>query len=383
MVQRRSKVGRRRYTRRRSYSRTRTPYRRQYRRRYVPSVRKHGVNFIQNNPFLLGQIDPFMDTVKGLKIPDQNTMQSETLTVQDEFSLVFPTPVGTENVRAFLFNTGPTSVFVESSAGTGSWVWGASFTGGSDMATFSNISNSYEALRLGANGVRISSPVAPTTATGFVHVCIYAPSTYGATTWPFPTSIGQMRDLPWYRKITLAALTQNPLTIVNKFLDQTAFRYTDPDETFSGFANSNKNSFQITHSWASILVVVEGVPTGQTVLTAETIHHFEALPKFGTSSSANPAAPSDPQQMEAGARISQVAPATHMESEQANVLNAAQGAVEGIVTGFLEGVGSRGREAANVAGQAAVSMGMMALANRARGVGPGIGGVNNDQYRLT
>ena len=66
-----------------------------------------------------------------------------------------------------------------------------------------------------------------------------------------------MRDLPFYRKVTLASLTQSPLTVVNKFLDQTAFRYTDPSEQSAGYANTSRGNFHITHSWATIFVAVE------------------------------------------------------------------------------------------------------------------------------
>lgn len=385
MVRRRLKLAGRRNTRRytsralargtyRGYSRP------TYRRRRTGTGRRNvsSVEVIKQSPFLLGQVDPFVDSVKGLKIPDQNTMQSETLCVQDEFSLIFPTPTTTQNVRAYLFNPSPTSAFVEATYGTGSWSWVGAFGGGQDLATATNIQTQYEAYRTGAHGVRISSPVAPTTATGFVHVCIYAPSTFGQSTWPFPTTVGQMRDLPWYRKMTLAALTQNPLTIVNKFLDQTAFRYVDPEETFAGFANTGRGNFHITHSWATILVAVEGVPSNQTVLTAETIHHFESLPKFGSSSAANPAAPSSPVHMEAAARISQQAQATHTESEQTSVLSQASQALNGMGSSFISGAAAIGQRAAYAAGQTAVTMGVQALTRSS-----GIAGVNDDQYRLT
>ena len=62
-----------------------------------------------------------------------------------------------------------------------------------------------------------------------------------------------MRDLPFYRKVTLASLTQSPLTVVNKFLDQTAFRYTDPSEQSAGYANTSRGNFPLhTHGLQSL-----------------------------------------------------------------------------------------------------------------------------------
>ena len=61
-----------------------------------------------------------------------------------------------------------------------------------------------------------------------------------------------------YRKVTLASLTQSPLTVVNKFLDQTAFRYIDTTEATAGFTNASRANFHITHSWGTIFVALDG-----------------------------------------------------------------------------------------------------------------------------
>ena len=100
-----------------------------------------------------------------------------------------------------------------------------------------------------------------------------------------------MRDLPFYRKVTLASLTQSPLTVVNKFLDQTAFRYSATDELAAGFNNTGRGQFQIAHSWSTIFVAVEGAPSASNALGIEMILHTETITKAGATNSSSPAAP--------------------------------------------------------------------------------------------
>ena len=81
-------------------------------------------------------------------------------------------------------------------------------------------------IRPVAHGLRLSSPVSTTSATGYVHVCICAARTT-KTTWDFPASISEMSNMAWYARYTLSQLTQKPILIVNKFLDSVANRYVD------------------------------------------------------------------------------------------------------------------------------------------------------------
>jgi len=342
----------------------------------VPSGLMKPIKVLKKIPFLLGQVDPFEDSVKGAKVPDSNTMQTETITAQDELSMALTT-LG--NVKAFLFNTAPLGAYVAATEGTGSWSWDAAYGGSTNLATAASMGLNYTGIRCVSHGIRLSSTVAPTSATGFVHIAIYAPSTYGKTTWPFPVSIAGMRDLPWYRKVTLASLTQSPLTVVNKFLDATAFRYTDPNETAGGFANANRGEFVITHSWATIVVAIEGTPIS-TVLTAENILHYEAIPLFGTQASVSPAAASSPVQMAAAGRISASANASHFEgSEHRTVAAQAAEAIAEAGASGIQGFSPYLNRAAEGAGALAGSFMLNALANAANN---GLPGVNN-RGRLT
>lgn len=281
----------------------------------------------------MAHIDPFLPVVRGVKVPDTNTMESDTVLCTDEYSFTITT--GT-NVKCAAFNPALTSAVVPGIEGAGAWTWPAALTGGIDVAQVANIAAASTAYRAVAHGIRISSTLAPTTATGFVHIAIYSPSTYASATWPFPTTLSQMRDLPFYRKVTLASLTQSPLTVVNKFLDQTAFRYTDPYEAAGGFQNTSRGNFQITHSWATIFVAVEGAPSASNALGIEMILHAETISKAGASNNNSPAAPGNPGLMAAAGHMAANTNASHFESEQGSIFAQATDAIsEGLQAGML------------------------------------------------
>lgn len=348
-------------------------------RMVVPTGLQSVSKTIRKIPFLMAQIDPFLPVVRGVKVPDANTMESSTVQIQDEATL----NTVTAQVNGWIFNPAITSYVVAGTSGAGSWAWPAAYAGGTDVSTLASFQAAYTATRCVAHGIRLSCLLAPTTVTGFVHVAVYAPGTFGATTWPFPTTIAAMRDLPHYRKVTLASLTQNPLTITNKFLDQTAFRYIDSAETTAGFNNSSRTSFQVTHSWASIIVAIEGAPTAS-ALGVEVIQHHECLAKAGTSNGSSPAAPPQPGVMNAAANIAADAQATHFESEQQSVFQQATDAVQAGVRAGAENVFNAAAPHLARAGERAVYGATAAIINygmnRARGGGmPGI----NDQNRLT
>lgn len=382
----------------RAYARSPRRYRRSYRRssRAAPTVRVIAARpssskavvptglqsvskTIRKIPFLMAQIDPFLPSVRGVKVPDANTMESGTVQIQDEYTC---NTVATE-VNGWLFNPAITSFAVPGTSAPGAWTWPITYGGGSDCATKAQFQAAYTATRCVAHAIRLSCLLAPTTVTGFVHVAVYAPATFSATTWPFPTTIAAMRDLPHYRKVTLASLTQNPLTIVNKFLDQTAFRYIDSMETNGGYNQSNRNSFQVTHSWASIIVAIEGAPTASS-LGVEVIQHHETLARAGTSNGSSPAAPPQQTVMTAAANIAADAPATHFESEQGSVLQQAADAVQAGARAGAENVLNAALPHLSRMGENAVYVGTAALLNYGaqRLGGGGMPGVNN-QNRLT
>jgi len=370
------------YKRRPSYRRRpvrrRASVARVYPRRPAPLGLTSLSKQIRKVPFLMAHIDPFLPVVRGVKVPDTNTMESDTVLCTDEYSFTITT--GT-NVKCAAFNPALTSAVVGSTEGAGAWTWPAAYAPGTDVAQIANIAASSTAYRTVAHGIRISSTLAPTTATGFVHIAIYSPSTYAAATWPFPTTLSQMRDLPFYRKVTLASLTQSPLTVVNKFLDQTAFRYTDPYEAAAGFQNTSRGAFQVTHSWATIFVAVEGAPSASNALGIEMILHAETIAKAGASNNSSPAAPGNPGLMAAAGHMAANTNASHFESEQGSIFTQATDAIsEGLQAG-AQNVAEWGATTLRHVAEQAVYTGASALFNA---VAPNVGTQNvNGQYRLT
>ena len=57
---------------------------------------------IRKVPFLMAHIDPFLPVVRGVKVPDSNTMESDTALCTDEYTGTITT--GT-NVKCFAFNS--------------------------------------------------------------------------------------------------------------------------------------------------------------------------------------------------------------------------------------------------------------------------------------
>jgi len=371
------------YRRRPSYRRRpvrrRASVARVYPRRPAPLGLTSLSKTIRKVPFLMAHIDPFLPVVRGVKVPDSNTMESDTALCTDEYTGTITT--GT-NVKCFAFNPSLTSTVVPSTEGAGAWTWPAAFASGVDVAQLSNIQAASTAYRTVSHGIRISCTLAPTTASGFVHIAVYAPSTYNTSTWPFPTTLSQMRDLPFYRKVTLASLTQSPLTVVNKFLDQTAFRYIDTTEATAGFANTSRGSFHITHSWGTIFVALDGAPNASAAIGVEMILHTETIAKAGATNNSSPAAPGNSRLMESAAHMAANTEASHFESEQSTVFQRATDAVsEGLQAG-AENIAEWGVGVLRHATERAVYSGTAALFNA---VAPrAAGSLNiNGQYRLT
>ena len=83
-----------------------------------------------------GSYRPVSTCSSGVKVPDSNTMESDTALCTDEYTGTITT--GT-NVKCFAFNPSITSTVVPSTEGAGSWTWPATFGGGVDVAQLSNI----------------------------------------------------------------------------------------------------------------------------------------------------------------------------------------------------------------------------------------------------
>jgi len=308
MAYRRSRVNiRRPYRRRRAtttrrsayprysrYSRTRyAPSRRPYRRRASTLRRRPQAcacpgEMSPGDKFVMLQGDPFDTKYFGAKIPDSSTIPSIPTPVQYNQTMSIAPAAAPSMAHAWAFYPSVASSFI-TAVGTGpsAWTWtGAAVQNAQQYTAFRQ---QFEAFRPTAHAVRLSCPFAPTTTTGFVHIAVATETVYdnsGAVVAQFTNlanSLADMSGYTFYKRVTLASLTQSPVTLINKWTDETAFRYQAPVATEST-STAGALTFHIPWSWGTLLIAVEGASTNNTVgaslapLQAEVVIHTECIP---------------------------------------------------------------------------------------------------------
>lgn len=371
----------------RSYSRRRTTTR-QASRRQKPCVCPGDLSPAAK--FALAQMDPFEIKCLGAKVPDSNTIPSIANADTDQVSLAAPTTNG--NLIAIAFNPSYAAAQLAAGDGAGAVTWN-----GSNWATrrnYANVVSSIEAIRPVAHAIRISSPLAPTSTTGFVHVGLAVESrlsSVASSTNPdLPLTVNQMTGLSHYARFTLASLTQSPLTVINKWIDETGFRYDDPRAypTYSnpgatpGVPYSLQPTLNFGQSWGTIVVMVEGQSTGASPISFEHLLLTECIPKKDSFILGSPAAPHSPGTMSAVSAMTSEAGFAHTEAGQESY-------VQQSLNAFAQGANVAGERVfqqvalplIQQAGYAAVGTGITMAMNAIRGTG-GIPGVNANPTRL-
>jgi len=338
--------------------------------------------------FALAQLDPFETRALGAKIPDTNTMPS--ISNCDVVQTSVAPFSGAGAIAGVAFRPSYKMAVVQGTADGGfpttTVNWGATVsTNSSDRPNLPNIVSAFEAVRPVAHAIRMSSSLPPTTASGFVHIGLSYESSYGnaTSTWQFPTTVQQMTGLAHYKRVTLASLTQSPLTVINKWLDERAFQYQDPTTSaFSTTGGSNETNNAFGFSWCTIVVIVEGAPALVSSLSCEHLLLSEGLPQKNGVIIGTPAAPNSPGTMSAVSAMVGSQDFTHTEAAQDSYIS--QG-----VQAFSAGARTAGEQVfeqvavpmAQQFGQRVVMTGAAMLYNRVMGTG-GIGGVNSNPARL-
>lgn len=326
-------------TRRRSTRRSGRPTRQSYRKATRPRVRRAQAPRRAKQPclcpgeltptakFALAQLDPFDPKCLGAKIPDSNSMPS--LANADTDQEVLTTAAG-QNTRAIAF--WPTyaaavmrSGYANATPDTISWQYGSGGTPPDNLAVRSNrrnatnVQNAIEGIRPVAHAIRISSALSPTAATGFVHVGLAVEATHTANSniWELPNTVSQMTGLAHYKRFTIASLTQSPITIINKWIDDTAFRYNRPETTPAAVTGTgNFGQFEFGVSWGQLVVLVEGAPANSNVVSIEHILLTEMLPKKDSFILGTTAAPNSPDTMSAVSTMVSNTDFAHTEAGQ-------------------------------------------------------------------
>jgi hypothetical protein len=284
-------------------------------RRYAPKECHCPGELTPAQKFIYSQADPFDPKCLGAKIPDSSTVPS--ISVFDVENVPLTLAVAT-NQKCYAFLPQYTFSGVAATEGAAGWTWPAAFAGSFNRAKRTQYNATYELDRPIAHAIRLSSSVAPTSATGFVHVAIGFESNLGSTTWTWPTTTASLSGCQFYRRVTLASLTQSPLTIINKFTDETAFRYQDRNgPNVAAELTGTANSFQIlgSRSWGALLIAFEGVGT-LAPLNIEHLLMTEAIPNYDSSAVGTTAAPNQPSVIAAAGGMAANTDFVHTEAQQ-------------------------------------------------------------------
>lgn len=379
---RRRRATARRATRRTSVRRSRP----QARRRIVRKMQSHvcSQELTPTAKFALAQIDPFDPKCLGAKVPDSNTMPSIANQDVDQIGLSVGADAATVPY-AIAFSPAYQQAYLRSGVSAGAVNW--SINGWQDRRNRGSVNTAIEGIRPVAHAIRMSCALAPTSTTGFVHVGLATENRYGfAPGVPdFPSTVNEMTGLPHYRRFTLASLTQSPVTAINKWIDETAFRYdaVGVDQSFSDPAVAlSDTTFNFNRSWAFIIVMVEGAPINTTALSFEHLLSTESLPRRNAFIMGNLAAPNSPGTISAVSAMQADTDFVHTEAEQDSYVSGAlselargahtagEAVYENVAKPLLQRVG-------NHAMNAAVNYAYNAMT----GTG-GISGVNSNPNRL-
>jgi len=379
---RRSKVnirkGPRRKTRARSYTKPRRTSTKKRTRCVCPG------ELTPSARFALAQLDPFHPATLGAKVPDTNTMPSLANSSSDQVTCPLAT---TGFLTGFAFRPNYNQAVINATPVSATAVsWGANPAANAlnrrDITAFIA---QMEAVRPVAHAIRIVSQLAPTSASGFVHIGLSVESQFGnnPSTWQFPTTVNEMTGLAHYRRVTLASLTQSPLTVINKWIDERGFNYQDPGQVnTSSTGTSSEVVSPFGWSWCNIVVLVEGAPATPSPLSAEHLLLTESLPQKTSILIGTAAAPNSPGTMSAVSQMVGENDFTHTESGQESYIS--QG-----LNAFARGAATAGEQVYNnvaapllqragyAAGMTASQMAFNAMTGRG-----GLSGINANPNRL-
>jgi len=335
--------------------------------------------------FALAQLDPFHPDALGAKVPDSNTMPSIANAATDQVSCPAPGTAGYMTGFAFrpFYNQ---AVITATPVDAATVNWGVAIaTNSTDRRDVVSMRAAFEAIRPVAHAARLVSPLAPTSATGFVHIGLSVESYYAnsSTTWQFPTTVNEMTGLAFYKRVTLASLTQSPITAINKWIDERAFQYEDSNQAaVSTTSVAAEPASPFGWSWCSIVVLVEGAPTTGSPLSCEHLLLTEALPKKTGVLIGTQAAPNSPGTMSSVSSMSGQQEFTHTEAGQ-------EGYIQQGLNAIARGAELQGPQVfQNIAEPLLTRLGGVAMrfagayAAQAMSGRGGIPGVNNTHVRL-
>lgn len=221
--------------------------------------------------FLIAQVDPFCPQAMGVKVPDEANMPSATAFSRDLQTFT----TGAAGGQGFVFRYNSGSAIVPTVPATSTtWSYIAAFGGVATVSNNAALVQNFQLIRTVAFGIKIETRQSAFNASGFVHVALVPDDLFG-TTYTYPTSVSQMEYAPYYRRIPIADLIEDEITVNGKYTDNTAFRYNTPGVGDVG-AIGYTGSFPAS-GWSAILVWIEVGGAITNAIDVEFIHHYEAL----------------------------------------------------------------------------------------------------------
>lgn len=339
----RRRSSRRRPATRRPYRRRRQTMRAPRRRMARPAKAKQACvcpgELTPTAKFALAQIDPFEPRCLGAKIPDSNSIPSlanadtdqvqlGTITGQVNRAMAF-WPTYTDSTLTSGYTTATPNVVLWDSGAAAGYVSAAY----ANRRNRSKVVDSIEGIRPVAHAIRVSSSLASTTATGFLHIGLATESRFSSinqNTWELPTTVDEMTGLQHYKRFTISSLTQSPITVINKWVDDTAFRYSQPNSGNRPTSTQGLHQqFEFGGSWGQLVIYLEGVPANQaSAVSVEHILLSEMIPKNGSFVLGTTAAPNSPATLGAVGAMVADTDFAHTEDEQDSYTNRAVDALK-------------------------------------------------------
>lgn len=241
------------------------------------------------HPFVIAQGNPFHPGAIGVKVPDLNNLPSCTMVCRNMYTLQGSATTGVASVLGTMPKIAYDISKADAVPTTSTWDW-SGLTSGTTYTSLDQYTPMYTEfglVRCAAHGVRLMCGSNDTNTQGFVHIALVGMPSI-STSWVLPKSLTDMRNQIVYKKLTVAQLATEPYIFSNRFLDETAFAYRLPNLDYA--VGTTTATWNTQTQWGHIVIALEGA-VANTVLSIETIHHFECIPKPTYNSTTNSTTP--------------------------------------------------------------------------------------------
>jgi len=233
-------------------------------------------------------VNPFSQSVRGVKIPDYNAFPSATWVTQYSKQLV----TNSDGDCAFGLRPRVKGFYIPATLSSGTITWGTP----EDATGYSSFSGLFNGIRCVAAGLRITYIGSEETCAGRFAVCHVPESSSTGGTTQYPVDFGGFESQPLHATSTCLGLLNAPFMSSCKLVDVDAIDY-QPLDTASN------------DGWTDVLVIFRGLPVSKECINVELIAHWEALPNnMNIGIGVTPAARNDSAATSAGFYASQATP---------------------------------------------------------------------------